>query len=138
METKEIIRLYLADMASKDENFAERFADENKNLDECMDYITSEARKLATNNCAFVSDDLVFGWAAHYYQEKDLKVEKGARNLAKSVAATTPVSKAKANNITRTHTREEKPTMKVTKEATKVDKKAPKKGYVELSLFGDL
>ena len=50
----------------------------------CMSYITSEARKLATNNCAMVEDSVVYGWAVHYFEDEwESEVKKKAADEAK-------------------------------------------------------
>lgn len=49
---------------------------ENKSLNEMWNYIVQEAQNVAVNNCASVEDDTVFGWAVHYYDEDNIKVEK--------------------------------------------------------------
>lgn len=73
---KEIIKQHLESMAVADNSFAERYADKSKNLDACVNYIKEKARKQATSGMAAIEDDIVYGWAAHYYQEKNLKEEK--------------------------------------------------------------
>jgi len=75
MDFKEIIKDHLDKMAQQDAAFAERYKLETKNLDDCIKYITSEARKQAKNNCAAIQDAVVFGWAVHYYQEDNVKVD---------------------------------------------------------------
>ncbi len=56
-----------------------------KSLDEMFSYITGEARKHAKNNCAAIDDDTVYGWAVHYYDEDNIKINK-------NVSANTAVS----------------------------------------------
>ena len=34
-----------------------------------------KAKKQAKKGCAAIEDSVVYGWAAHYYQEDDIKVE---------------------------------------------------------------
>lgn len=52
---------------------------QNKNLDEMWKYIQEEARKQATNNCACIEDEVVFGWAVHYYDEDELVIESSPK-----------------------------------------------------------
>lgn len=70
------IKAYLDKRAKEDSLFAVTYAKENKNIKDCCSYITSQAKKQASNGCAAISDDVVFGWAVHYYDEDDIKVEK--------------------------------------------------------------
>ena len=72
---KDIIKAYLDKMALQDFSFAERYKDEKKSLDKCIQYITSQAKKQAKSGCAAIEDAVVFGWAVHYYQEDNIEVE---------------------------------------------------------------
>ena len=78
---KERIKDYLDERASKDDLFAKSYAKTNKNIDECYDYIVGEARKQCKNSDSIcISDDVVFGWAVHYYDEDDIKVERSTES----------------------------------------------------------
>ena len=67
---KETIKQYLDKRAAEDELFAVTYKKENKNLDECCNYVMECAKK---GGCAGYSDQEVFGWAVHYYDEDDIK-----------------------------------------------------------------
>jgi len=67
------IKSYLDDRASNDELFAKTYAKENKSLDECCNYILSEAKK--RGNAVAMTDEEVYGLAVHYYDEDDIKVK---------------------------------------------------------------
>lgn len=71
---KQIIQSYLIERAKNDPLFACVYAKPNKNINECFDYILSEAKK--RGNVVCMSDDEVFGLAVHYYDEDDIKVSK--------------------------------------------------------------
>lgn len=71
---KNAVKLYLDTRAANDELFAVTYKKENKSLDECCNYIMSEAKK--RGNAVCMSDDEVYGLAIHYYDEDGLKVEK--------------------------------------------------------------
>ena len=75
-EFSTVVNQYLQNMAEHDEAFAEKFANKEKSIVKCCDYIVNQARKQAVKSAAIVQDDVVFGWAAHYYQENDIKLEK--------------------------------------------------------------
>lgn len=70
-----IIRGYLETMAAQDPLFAETYKKPNKSVAECCKYIKQEAQKLKDGNVAIVENDTVYGWAVHYYDEDDIKVE---------------------------------------------------------------
>ena len=67
---KETIKQYLDKRAAEDELFSVTYKKENKNLDECCNYVMECAKK---GGCAGYSDQEVFGWAVHYYDEDDIK-----------------------------------------------------------------
>ena len=72
---QERIKEYLDERASKDELFAKSYAKTNKNIDECYDYIVGEARNQCKDSDSIcISDDVVYGWAVHYYDEDDINV----------------------------------------------------------------
>lgn len=122
-EFSTVVNQYLQNMAEHDEAFAEKFANKEKSIVKCCDYIVNQARKQAVKSAAVVQDDVVFGWAAHYYQEtnEDLANEgkekpKTTNTIDDKVSCTVSISKST-------------PTKKspVNKENSK---------YIELDLFG--
>ena len=98
MDVKKKIEQYLQDMAGRDPNFKVKFEDKSKTIDECLSFIKSEARKQASNGCAVIDDDVVFGWAAHYYQEDQVKVDKD-ENIACAVSISPKTKKAKKKPV---------------------------------------
>ena len=121
---QDTIKAYLDKRAEEDPLFAATYAKENKNINDCCSYITSEAKKQASNGCDAISDDVVFGWAVHYYDEDDIKVEKTS-NIRSEVKT------SKANTV------EESPIQKeVKKEASKAKIKPKKEENVgQLNLW---
>lgn len=78
---KERIKEYLDEIANKDELFAKSYAKTNKNIDECYDYIVGEARKQCKDSDSVcISDDVVYGWAVHYYDEDNIKVGRSTES----------------------------------------------------------
>jgi len=67
---KETIKAYLDKRASEDELFAVTYQKENKNLDECCNYVVQCAKE---GKCEGYDPSEVFGWAVHYYDEDDVK-----------------------------------------------------------------
>ena len=79
------IKDYLDERASKDELFAKSYAKTNKKIDECYDYIVSEARKQCKDSDSIcIPDDVVFGWAVHYYDEDNIKVGRSTESKESS------------------------------------------------------
>ena len=91
------IQKYLENRAKEDSLFAETYKKANKSIKECCKYIYSKARKLAAGGKAVGIDDAtVYGWAVHYYDEDDIKVDKIQERV--EVATPDPVPSAKVES----------------------------------------
>lgn len=76
-QLEDSIKNYLDGRAKEDSLFAETYKKANKSIKECCKYIYSQAHKLAKNdNAVGVDESTVYGWAVHYYDEDDIKVDK--------------------------------------------------------------
>lgn len=51
------------------EDMNEKYLNEEKSLKQMVSFIRNKAQKLAKDNMAMVKDDVVFGWAIHYFDE---------------------------------------------------------------------
>ena len=88
------IQAYLDNRAKTDSLFAETYKKANKSIKECCKYIYSQAKKLAKGgNAVGIDDATVYGWAVHYYDEDDIKVEGVQERV--EVAASVPVPSEK-------------------------------------------
>lgn len=67
---KRTIQDYLEVRVKADELFAKSYAKENKNIDECVNFILSQVQK---SGCNGFTDDEIFGIAVHYYDEDNIK-----------------------------------------------------------------
>ena len=67
---KTTIKAYLDKRAAEDELFAKTYAKENKNLDECCNYILQQVKK---SGCCGFADEEIYNMAIHYYDEDDIK-----------------------------------------------------------------
>ena len=99
---KQVIQSYLEERAKRDPLFATSYAKPNKKIDECYDYIISQAKKRG-GSVVCMSDDEVFGLAVHYYDEDDIKVSKQTnykvsdRNVKKEASTEQPEIKKSAS-----------------------------------------
>lgn len=83
----EVIKSYLDKRAKEDPLFAETYKKKNKSIEECCQYIYSQARKVAKGgNAVSIDDATVYGWAVHYYDEDNIKVD----NVKEGVEVSTP------------------------------------------------
>lgn len=122
MDFKNIIKAHLDKMAQQDFAFAERYKLENKSLDKCIQYIKSQAQKQAKQGFAAIEDDVVYGWAVHYYQEDNVEVNEKVKAKVVTPKADKPKEEEKKQEI--------KP-IKALVKSKKDDNKC-----VELDLFG--
>ena len=99
MDFKQTIKAHLDKMAQQDFAFAERYKDEKKSLDECVKYIMGEAKKQAKNGCAAIEDAVVYGWAVHYYQEENIKVDGNVKAKVVTPKVEKPKEVAKTKEI---------------------------------------
>lgn len=100
-EAKETLSPYeeaiLAEMtrrAQTDEQIAHGLTSPEKNIKECYRYITAQARKQAVNGSAMIRDEVVFGWAVHYYTESKETIDAELKPKGKTNAKT-PAKNAK-------------------------------------------
>lgn len=94
---------YLVSHCEKVPSFKDKILNDKKSLSECWEYIKSKARKEAKNGCAMIKDDVVFGWAIHYFDEEELEDWK-------EKPKNTPKSKRKKTTKPKPKKEEDKPT----------------------------
>ena len=89
IEDKPLLKIidYLLDRTDMDN----KYLNDKKTLKGMIDFIKSEAKKLATNGVAMLEDEEVYGMAIHYFDEsnEDLGIEalKVAEERAKYIKA---------------------------------------------------
>lgn len=86
---KGIIARYLFNFANEDEHFKQKLLETDKTLDGCINYIKSEAKKVAVNSCAVVEDNVVYQQARHYFLEDSINNEVKA-SQPKTTSKPTP------------------------------------------------
>ena len=94
---------------------ADALKSKDKNIHECWQYITAQAKKKAVAGCAMIEDAIVFGWAHHYYIEPKEVID----------AELHPKPKDKPKTDTKTATT---PSPTKSKEKPKTETKPKKKG----------
>ena len=130
LSIEQAIQAYLDNRAKTDTLFAETYKKANKSIKGCCKYIYSKARELAKGgNAVGVDDATVYGWAVHYYDEDNIKVEDVKERV--EVVATAIVQEP----VVQEPVKEEKPVKQ--KPARKKTKKELQKIFDsrQLSLF---
>lgn len=94
------IQTYLENRAKTDSLFAETYKKENKSIEECCKYIMQQAQKMynkRVNGGIAIDRKTVYGWAVHYYDEDDIKLEGELERVEVAAPSTiqNPISKEK-------------------------------------------
>ena len=93
---KTVIQSYLEHRAISDELFAVVYGKENKNIDDCIQYILNEVQR---SGCNGFMDDEIFGMAVHYYDEDNIEIGKSidCRVVMNHIVELTDEEKAQAH-----------------------------------------
>ncbi len=71
MAFQETITQYLMSRAEKDPLVAVKLANPSKTMSQCCQYIIGEVKK---SGCCGFTDDEIFGWAMHFWEEPEIEV----------------------------------------------------------------
>ena len=87
---KQQIQKYLSERAETDILFGPVYEKENKNIDDCIQYIYREVKKKAgSDNAIAMTGEEVYSLAVHYYDEDSIVV--GKSNI-KAKVSTSPIT----------------------------------------------
>lgn len=92
-EFKAVIKAELDKRAEKDPEFAKKYANPKKSIDECCSYIASEAYRQKINMAA---PEEVYDWAVHYYDEESVEFKKAPEGRVVVPSSKEEVAKARA------------------------------------------
>lgn len=68
-EIKDEALLEIINYLTSREDMNEKYLNEEKSLKQMVDFIKSKAKEKAKDGMAMIKDDVVFGWAIHYFDE---------------------------------------------------------------------
>ena len=74
----QVIKSHLDGIAATTPDFAAKYANTAKNLDDCITYILNTVKASGRQGFA---DDEVYGMAMHYYDEDNIEVGERLRNM---------------------------------------------------------
>ena len=74
---QDTIAQYLMARAEKDPMFAVKLANPSKTMEQCCQFIIGEVKK---SGCCGFTDDEIFGWAMHFWDEPEIEVSNIATN----------------------------------------------------------
>ena len=77
-EIKDKALLKIIEYLLSRDDMNEKYLNEDKSLKQMVEFIKSLAQKEAKNGMAMIEDEVVYGWAIHYWDESNesLKLEK--------------------------------------------------------------
>lgn len=130
---QDTIAQYLMARAEKDPMFAVKLANPSKTMEQCCQFIIGEVKK---SGCCGFTDDEIFGWAMHFWDEPEIEVSETAncRVVVNHVVELTEDEKAQARQDAIDRLRNEE--MAKMRKPTQPKKATESKNKVEqLSLF---
>ena len=74
---QDTIAQYLMKRAENDHLVAVKLANPSKTMEQCCAYIIGEVKK---SGCSGFTDDEIFGWAMHYWDEPEIEVSNNIPN----------------------------------------------------------
>lgn len=77
----------------------DKYLNEEKSLKQMIDFIANEAKKKSENNMAMIKDDVVFGWAIHYWDEDNKDLGLSSSDNVKNIEKKEKVVQEKTNKI---------------------------------------
>lgn len=103
-----IIRKHIEELCQAEghEALKENYEDSKQDIAGCVKYINEEARKVIKGQCGHVDDEIVYGWAVHYFVEKlynaktlKAKAEPKAKKVDKAPEPKAAPKKAKVQPV---------------------------------------
>lgn len=92
-EIKDEALLEIIKYLTSREDMNEKYLNEEKSLKQMVEFIRNEAQKQAKNGMAMIKDEVVFGWAIHYFDESNEKLGLTQKKVSKTEKTVQNVSK---------------------------------------------
>lgn len=93
----------IAEYLQSRDDLKDKLENPKKSLDEMFKYIIGEASKQCKETCVAIDGDTVFGWAVHYYDEDNIKIQKvkaNVKSIPQSVSTPNkPIKKDKPKKV---------------------------------------
>ena len=86
-EVKDTALLKIVDYLLSRKDMNDKYLNEEKSLKQMVEFIKGQAQKKANNGMAMIEDEVVYGWAIHYFDESNdqLKIKENAIEKTKPV-----------------------------------------------------
>lgn len=93
-EIKDPALLKVVEYLLSREDMNDKYLNESKSLKSMVDFIKGQAKKQAKNGMAMIENEVVYGWAIHYWDEnnKDLDIKEEPEE-AEEVKEVKPIKK---------------------------------------------
>ena len=105
-EIKDEALLTIIDYLVSRTDMNEKYLNEEKSLKQMIEFIKGEARKKAQNGVAMIKDEVVFGWAIHYFDESN-------EDLGLNIKKTEPVKVENTQSTVKTEDKKEENAQKI-------------------------
>lgn len=79
-EIKDKPLLKIIDYLLSRQDMNEKYLNEEKTLKQMVEFIRENAQKQAKNGMAMIEDEVVFGWAIHYFDESNEILKLSTKN----------------------------------------------------------
>ena len=86
-EVKDTALLKIVDYLLSRKDMNDKYLNEEKSLKQMVEFIKGQAKKKANNGMAMIEDEVVYGWAIHYFDESNdrLKIKENTLEKIKPV-----------------------------------------------------
>lgn len=86
-EVKDTALLKIVDYLLSREDMNDKYLNEEKSLKQMIEFIKGQAKKKAHDGMAMIEDEVVYGWAIHYFDESNdqLKIKENTIEKIESV-----------------------------------------------------
>lgn len=81
------------------EDMNEKYLNEEKSLSQMVNFIRNEARKESTDGMAWIEDEVVYGWAIHYFDESNEKLGLNNKQIIENPKNNEVTEKLKEINV---------------------------------------
>lgn len=98
-EIKDKALLKIIEYLTSREDMNDKYLNEEKSLKQMTEFIKGQAQKQSHDGMAMVEDEVVYGWAIHYFDETNDKLELSTKTTNETNARNT-INKSNEENKT--------------------------------------
>lgn len=88
-EIKDKTLLKIVEYLTSREDMSDKYLNEEKSLKQMIEFIKGQAQKQSHDGMAIIEDEIVYGWAIHYFDETNEKLELSIKTPNEKIAKNT-------------------------------------------------